>query len=134
MDESLLVEIVAYAPTAFYHCTHCEVVWHHAGIGASIHAEQVDSGLPDDLAQEYRAVSDWVKGLFDDHGEKIVVKVIDAASLEGVARSLRHGLRRFPAVVVAGRHKFSGTDFRAVDEVIRQKLASVQPAGAGGRS
>lgn len=134
MDEPLLVEIVAYAPTAFYHCTHCEVVWHHAGIGRSIHAEQVDSGLPDDLAQEYRAVSDWVKRLFDDHGEKIVVKVIDAASLEGVARSLRHGLRRFPAVVVAGRHKFSGTDFRAVDEVIRQKLAPVQPAGAQGRS
>jgi hypothetical protein len=134
MDERLLVEIVAYAPTAFYHCTHCEVVWHHAGIGPSIHAEQVDSGLPDDLAQEYRAVSDWVKRLFDDHGEKIVVKVIDAASLEGVARSLRHGLRRFPAVVIGGRHKFSGTDFRAVDEVIRQKLASVQPAGAQGRS
>ncbi|MGH2627294.1 MAG: hypothetical protein ACRDHY_11660 [Anaerolineales bacterium] len=130
MDEPLLIEIVAYAPTAFYHCTHCEVVWHHAGIGPSIHAEQVDSGLPDDLAQEYRAVSDWVKRVFDAHGDKVMVKVIDAASLEGVARSLRHGLRRFPAVVVAGRHKFSGTDFQPVDEIIQHRLASVHPQGA----
>lgn len=130
MDEPLLIEIVAYAPTAFYHCTHCEVVWHHAGIGPSIHAEQVDSGLPEDLAQEYRLVSDWVKKVFDTHGDRVVVKVIDAASLEGVARSLRHGLRRFPAVVVAGRHKFSGTDFRAVDEIIGHRLASARPEGA----
>ncbi len=94
-------------------------------------AEQAQSGLPDDLAAEYQAISDWVKRLFDRHGEGVVVKVIDAASLEGVARTLRHGLRRLPAVVVGGRHKFTGTDFRPVDEWIDTRLA---PAGKGGEA
>jgi hypothetical protein len=31
MERPLLVEIIAYAPTAFYHCTHCEVAWREMG-------------------------------------------------------------------------------------------------------
>ena len=46
MAEPLLVEIVTYAPTAFYHCTHCEVAWHEAGMTHTLHTEQVASSLP----------------------------------------------------------------------------------------
>jgi hypothetical protein len=121
--DPLLVEIIAYAPTAFYHCTHCEVIWHHAGLGPAVHTEQVEAGLPDDLARDYAAVGDWVKQIFARHGDRLVVKVVDAASLEGVAKSLRYGMRRFPAVIVAGKHKFAGTHFAPVDEVIDRRLA-----------
>ena len=31
MTKPLLVEIIAYAPTAYYHCTHCEVAWREMG-------------------------------------------------------------------------------------------------------
>jgi hypothetical protein len=132
-ERPLLVEIVAYAPTGFYHCTHCEVIWQHSGLGPKIHDEQVGSGLPADLAREYQAVSDWVKAIFARHGDDIVVKVVDAASLEGVAKALRHGLRHFPAVIVGGQHRFVGTDFGPVDEVIAQRLAAAAPAGGEGR-
>jgi len=121
-EKPLLIEIVAYAPTAFYHCTHCEVVWKETGFSQGLHEEQVASALPPDLQQDYQAVSDWVRRLFQIHCDRVLVKVIDATSLEGFWKSLRHGLRRYPAVVVDGRATFRGTDFAAVETEIARRL------------
>ena len=122
-DKPLLIEIVAYAPTAFYHCTHCEVVWQETGFSKGLHEEQVASALPPDMMHDYQAVSDWVRRLFQVHCDGVVVKVIDAASLEGFWKTVRHGLQRYPAVVVGGRAKFSGTDFAAAEAEIGSRLA-----------
>jgi hypothetical protein len=124
-DKPLLIEIVAYAPTAFYHCTHCEVVWHETGFSKGLHEEQVASALPSDMQQDYQAVSDWVRHLFKVHCDRVIVKVIDTTSIEGFWKSLRHGLRRYPAVIVDGRVKFSGTDFAAAEGEITRRLAAV---------
>ena len=55
------------------------------------------------------------------HGQGIVVKVIDAASVEGFLKTARHRLRTFPAVIVDGRERFSGPDFSAADLVLRYR-------------
>jgi len=128
MDKPVLVEIIAYAPTAFYHCTHCEIVWNQTGFSRSVRAEQARSGLPEDLAVDYQAVSDWVRRIFSRHGEGVAVKVIDAASIEGFLKVARHRLRKFPAVVVDGRERFSGTDFAAADQAIDRRLQTAATA------
>ncbi|HUH95797.1 MAG TPA: hypothetical protein VLZ89_00455 [Anaerolineales bacterium] len=110
MEKPLEVEILAYAPTAFYHCTHCEVAWKETGRMERIHEEQLESSLPADLLQEYQAVSDWVREIFRVHCDRVVVKVIDAASIEGFYKSLKYGTHRFPAVIVNGEARFSGSD------------------------
>lgn len=121
MDEPLLVEIIAYAPTAFYHCTHCEVAWREMGKSNRVHEEQLESSLPEDLQREYLAVSDWVKEMFRIHCDRLVVKVIDAASIEGVFKSLRYNARRFPAVIVNRDTRFTGKNSlqSASDEIDR---------------
>ena len=122
MSKPLLVEIIAYAPTAFYHCTHCEVAWREMGATNRIHEEQVESSLPEDLLQEYQVVSDWVREMFRAHCDRIVLKVIDAASLEGVYKSLKYKARRYPAVIVNGTARFIGSQMLPVasDEIARQ--------------
>ncbi len=109
MAEPLMVEIIAYAPTAFYHCTHCEVAWREMGATNRIHEEQIESSLPSDLIREYQAVSDWVQKIFKVYCDQVVVKVIDAASLEGFYKALKYNAHRYPAVVVGGRMRFSGS-------------------------
>lgn len=130
MDEPLLVEIIAYAPTAFYHCTHCEVAWREMGKSNRVHEEQLESSLPEDLQREYLAVSDWVKEMFRIHCDQLVVKVIDAASIEGVFKSLRYNARRYPAVIVNRDARFTGANSlqSATDEIGR--LLSMKQEGA----
>lgn len=126
----LLVEIIAYAPTAYYHCTHCEVAWREAGMNNRIHEEQLQSSLPEDLTKEYEIISDWVQEMFKNHCDAILLKVIDAASLEGFYKTLKYNARRYPAVIVDHKARFLGSQMlSAASEEIARRVAS-QPSGA----
>ncbi len=126
MGEGLRVEILAYAPTAVYHCTHCEVAWREVGVSNEFHQEQVESSLPPELAREYQEISDWVQKIFQIYGDKITVKVVDAASFEGVIKSLRYGVHRYPAVIVAGKTSFVQKDFITAAEQEIARLLKTQ--------
>jgi hypothetical protein len=125
MNKPLLVEIIAYAPTAYYHCTHCEVAWREMGATNRIHEEQIENSLPEDLIQEYQTVSDWVKEMFRVHCDAILLKVIDAASIEGFYKSLRYNARRYPAIIVNYKSRFIGTQvLSAASEEIAHQVES----------
>ena len=120
----ITVEVLAYAPTAFFHCRHCEVVWQETGTGRALRQEQLEASLPADLMQQYQQISDWVLQLAETYGSQLQFKVIDAASLEGWYKSLRYWVRRYPAVIVDGRTKFLGPDLEQASALIRQRVAS----------
>jgi len=126
--KAVQVEVIAYAPTAFYHCQHCELTFQEAGFGQQIHKEQLAHALPEDLTQDYQALSDWVRALVEHYCGRVVVKVIDAASVEGFWKSLRYGVRRYPAVIVEGKEKCIGTDFAAARLLIERHLPEPSPA------
>jgi hypothetical protein len=131
MQDPLLVEIIAYAPTAFYHCTHCEVAWREMGASNRIHQEQLQSSLPDELVTDYAKVSDWVREIFANHCDRVVLKVIDAASIEGVYKSLRYNARRYPAVIVGRTSRFTGSGtLEAAAEEIARRLAPAESVQA----
>lgn len=121
----MMVEIIAYAPTQFYHCQHCEVVWNAAEMPnvKKWHTETLETSMPPEMMQDYRNLSDWVINAAEHYGGRVVFKVIDAASLEGVYKSLRYGVRRYPAIVIEGKGKVIGADFTQAGALIDQKLA-----------
>lgn len=127
------VRVFAYAPTIFTHCQHCEIVFGTVGVGERIQRREAASALPEDLLVEYQQVSDWVHSLLERQGDRVLVKVVDPASLQGFWRSLRHGVRRYPAVLIDEREKVVGTDFAAADRLIDRCLAEREGSTARGR-
>ena len=118
------VQVIAYAPTIFRHCQHCEVAFSGLGFSEKMHKAEAADALPEELLQEFQQVSDWIHSLLERHGDGLKVSVVDAASIEGVWKSLRHGVRRYPAVVVDGEDKFVGTDFAPANRLIDQRLVT----------
>jgi hypothetical protein len=116
------VQVIAYAPTVFRHCQHCEVAFAGLGFAEKMHKAEAADALPAELLQEFQQVSDWVHSILERHGDRVKVSVVDVASIEGVWKSLRHGVRRYPAVVVDGEKTLVGTDFAPVDRLIDQRL------------
>ena len=47
--ESLQIEVLTYAPTEFFHCLHCEVVFQSVGLGQKVRREQRAAAFPPDL-------------------------------------------------------------------------------------
>jgi hypothetical protein len=120
------VEILAYAPTEFYHCQHCEVVWDHLGVGRSIHAEQRAAGLPPELQAEYAEIAAWVADAQARYGSRLRVSVVDAASVEGLWKSLRHRVRRFPAFILDGQERVLGFDRDRLDAALERRLSETR--------
>jgi hypothetical protein len=118
------IQVITYAPTVFYHCQHCELTFQQMGFGERVHREEYRESLPDDLRAEFQELSDWVHDLAYRYGDRIHVRVIDAASLEGFWKSLRYRVRRYPAVIVNGSEKRVGTDFESIDPVIERCIAA----------
>jgi hypothetical protein len=118
------IQVITYAPTVFYHCQHCELTFQEMGIGERLRRREAADALPDDLTREFQVVSDWVHDLLQRHGRRVRVDVLDAASIRGFFASLRHRVGRYPAVIVDGREKQTGLDFRALDPLIDRKVAA----------
>lgn len=114
--QPLSVQVIAYAPTIFRHCQHCEVAFQGIGLGERMHRAEAADALPDDLIADFARVSDWVHALIGRHGPNVAVSVVDAASIEGVWKSLRHGARRYPAVVIDGHAVRGPTPDSALDQ------------------
>jgi hypothetical protein len=128
----LTVEVITYAPTVFSHCQHCEVAFQEMGIGERLRRVEAAAALPEDLAREFQAWSDWIHRLLERYGSRVRIKVVDAASIEGVVESVRHRVGRYPAVILDGREKRFGADFEALDRAISARLAAqVSPASPG---
>jgi len=123
----LTVEVIAYAPTAFYHCQHCELIWQQTGTGDKARAEQLANNLPTELMQDYQKLSDWIIALVNKHHGRVSVQVVDAASLEGFIKSLRYGVRRYPAVIIAGGPKLSPAGLAEAEAAIELQLTTMSP-------
>lgn len=125
LPKPFIVELLVYAPTMFFHCQHCEFVWQQTGASPNYREEQAESAIPDDLKQEYQQLSDWVLNTAQAYGGRVIFKVIDAASVEGVYKSLRYGVRKYPAMIVDGKEKITGLDFDRAKALIDQRLTAL---------
>ena len=121
----LAVEVIAYAPAAFFHCLHCELIWQESGVRAQDRREQLETSLPEDLRQQYQQLSDWVRSMVVALGPRLAFRIIDAASLEGWFKSLWYGVRAYPAVIVDRSEKSVGTEFERATRLIERRLNAV---------
>jgi hypothetical protein len=117
------IKVITYAPTVFYHCQHCELTFSQIGIGDRIHREEARDALPEDLRRDFEELSAWVHRLIECYGDRVSIRVIDAASIEGVWKSLRYGLRRYPAVVIDGTDTHAGGDLKSLEHVIERYVS-----------
>ncbi len=109
------LEIFASAPTEFFHCQHWEVVWHRIGLGQRWRAEQRGAEQPPDLQEEYAEISDWILDASERYGDRLLVTLVDPASLGGFWKALHHRVRRFPSFVVDGRERIGGFEHERLD-------------------
>lgn len=121
-QKPILVEILAYAPTQYFHCQHCEFVWQQTGATKQFHQESLESSIPQELYKEFADLSAWVLDTVEAYDGRVVFKVVDAASVEGLLKSVRYGARKYPAFIIDGRTKYTGLDFMQARRLIDREV------------
>jgi hypothetical protein len=103
------------------------------GLRQKVQREMADTGLPHDLQNEFHDLSEWAHTLPSKFGNRIRLRLIDAASIEGFFKSLVRRFRRYPAFTVDDR-RYVGSDFSRVEALITERLSGVPGAGGAGPS
>jgi hypothetical protein len=116
------VQVIAPVLTNFFHCMHCEQLFDQAEIGRQVHQEELDQ-YPEDVKQEAARLANWLFGLAHRYGDQIQIRVIDPQSPEGLLKSVRYWVRKYPTFIVDGREKVTGWDQGALDAVLLARLA-----------
>jgi len=99
------------------------------GLRQKIQRDFMGSGLPDDLKEEFHALSEWAHTLPARFSDRVRVRLIDAASIEGFFKSLVRRFGRYPAFTVEGQ-RYVGSDFTRVDELIAARLGPTDATAA----
>jgi hypothetical protein len=77
---------------------------------------------PEDLKEDYLFLSIWVKELAQKYREKILIKIIDAQSLQGVVKSIRYRVFRYPTFIINSREKYTGKDKARLDVLLNEQM------------
>ena len=105
----ILLEIVTLMIITVDQCTHCSILFHEAGIRQR-HRQQEFDEYPKDLRDESAQLSDWIHDLKRLYKHRLLIRLIEAQSLTGIYKSLRHRIRRYPAFIIEGKETVSGWD------------------------
>jgi hypothetical protein len=77
---------------------------------------------PEDIKEDYLFLSSWIKELSARYREKILIKVTDAQSLQGVVKSIRHRVFRYPTFIINSREKYTGKDKARLDALLHEQM------------
>ena len=75
---------------------------------------------PEELKEEYLFLSAWIRELSQKYGSRILIRLIDVQSLQGVYKSLRFGIHRYPAFVVNNKKKYAGKEKHRLDALLQE--------------
>ena len=65
---------------------------------------------PPEWQEEFKHLSSTIISLSEQYPNEVQIRIWDPRSLQGMWKSIRYGIRRYPTFIVDGRSKFSGWD------------------------
>ena len=85
---------------------------------------EILNDYPEDLKEEYLFLSNWIRELSQKYRENILIKVIDVQSLQGVYKSIRYGIFRYPTFIINSKKKYTGKDKDRLDALLQESTSS----------
>ena len=117
----IFLEIVTRTLTTYGHCRHCTVLFDESGLQKEFDKKALDD-YPQDLREEVARLSDWIRELSGLYKHRIVMRVIDAHSPVGMAKCLRHWIRKYPTFIINGKETFVGWDKDKLEGLIDKHI------------
>ncbi len=127
------LEVIAPSFQGLGICTSCELVLSEAGVGENPR-ERALHEYPQEWQDDGRRLTDWVYDLAGRYGERILIKVIDPQSPEGILKSLRYWVRRYPTFIVDGKRKVVGWEQQQLQVALACAFADQAEARTSGLS
>jgi hypothetical protein len=119
------VEVVTNLLTVLNHCGSCKLIYNEIGVEEEVCREALNE-YPAELREELFKLSDWIVELARLYRHRIRISIIDAKSIPGVYKSLRHRFRKYPAFIVDKKDVVAGWDRDKLTEILDAHIRKEQ--------
>lgn len=113
------VDVITLVPEGWGMCLTCEALISQAEMGPPPEERGLDE-YPPELQDEFQRLSSLVLDLAARYGDAVLFRILDPRSLQGLWKSIRHGVRRYPTFIINGRKKIIGLDRERLDKALRE--------------
>jgi len=121
---AIRLDVVTNMLTTYGQCNRCSLIFEETGLKREFDRRQLDE-YPQDLREESEKLSVWIRELKQLYKHRLVIRLIDAQSLAGVYKALRHRVREYPTFVVDGKETLSGWDKGRLEELIDRHIKAL---------
>jgi hypothetical protein len=122
-QQQLDIEVVTHVAGSMDHCGQCQVIFNSVGIGGQIHQEDVAS-YPEDFIKDWERLSEWVFNLAETYPGKLIIRITDAQSMNGLWKAISKGVRKYPTFIIEGEDQYQGWDNEALNSLIHKHLVT----------
>ena len=117
------IDVYYPIPEGWGMCNPCELMMSQANFGQAPEARGLDE-YPPALLEEFQHLSNTIYSLADKYQSQVQIKVWDPRSLQGLMKSIRHGVRHYPTFIIAGKAKFTGWDVEKINRLVQSAIES----------
>ena len=111
------VDVISPLPEGWGICLSCEMLMARANLDQAPHERGLDE-YPPEWQEEFQRLSDLVMGLSTRYQDSILIQIWDPRSLQGLMKSIRYWVRRYPTFIVDGQNKVTGWDVEQLEQYI----------------
>lgn len=115
------IDVFYPVPEGWGMCTTCEMMMAQANLGQAPQERGLEE-YPPEWKDEFQRLSTTIFTLADHYQEQVQIRIWDPRSLQGMWKSIRYGVRRYPTFIVNGHDKISGWDAGKLEQQIRAAL------------
>jgi hypothetical protein len=111
------LDVISPLPEGWGICLSCEMLMARANLDKAPHERGLEE-YPPEWWEEFQRLSDIVMDLSNRYGDSIRIQLWDPRSLQGLMKSIRYWVRRYPTFIVQGQNKITGWNLDQLEQQI----------------
>jgi hypothetical protein len=115
------IDVFYPLPEGWGMCSTCELFLAQADLAGTPETRGRDE-YPPEFQEEFQRFSSLVIYLADRYKDHISIRIWDPRSLQGLIKSIHHGIRHYPTFILNRRVKFVGWDTQQLLQQIQAAL------------
>jgi hypothetical protein len=115
------MDVISPLPEGWGICLSCEMLMARANLDKAPYERGLDE-YPPEWREEFERLSALILDLAARYGEKVVIRLWDPRSLQGMFKSIRYGARRYPAFIFDGKKKITGLAAAEIEETLLSRI------------
>jgi hypothetical protein len=111
------IDVFFPIPEGWGMCNACEVMMAQADLGQASPDRGLDE-YPPEWQADFKRLIDTIYAIADHYQEQVQIRVWDPRSFQGLVKSIRYGVRRYPTFIINGHTKITELDSDQLEQKI----------------